>query len=120
MLVCSPPTFQLCCVCVWVRESAPLSRGFKMALACLLLLSWTGGTFSNVDRRAARRRDRPASCRCQGAGGQAYAWKGQAAKAVTKEVWATEAHRRRSLAAAWYFSPTLEGGWEAWEAAARP
>ena len=44
----------------------------------------------------------------------------QKAKAVTKEVWATEAHRRRSLAAAWYFSPTLEGGWEAWEAAARP
>ena len=76
MLVCSPPTFQLCCVCVWVRESAPLSRGFKMALACLLLLSWTGGTFSNVDRRAARRRDWPASCRCQGAGGQAYAWRG--------------------------------------------
>ena len=41
-------------------------------------------------------------------------------KEVTKEVWATEAHRRRAMAAAWNFSPTLEGGWEAWEAAARP
>ena len=62
------------------------------------------GTFPNAKERAAR----------------PTLGEEQKAKAVTKEVWATEAHRRRSLAAAWYFSPTLEGGWEAWEAAARP